>query len=91
MNYFEVMNAARQEKQSADNLSSRIKGAALARQQGSGHYADVLRKFLFLLQSCTKPEGISEEDFALFHPICKRLVEKGPLKETILLEFLGHD
>ena len=90
MNYFEATIAARQDVQAADSLSSRVKGAILARQQGSGHYADILRKYLFFLQSGTKPSGIMDEDFALFFPSCKRFVEEDSLKPVTLQAFAEH-
>ena len=67
--------------------SSRVKGAVAARAQGSGDYIALLKGFLFFRGQGRKPYGVSDEDFAMFLPICERLVEKGQFRPGLLEAF----
>lgn len=82
--YQEILLLAEEEVSEAEARSSRVKGAVVARIQGSGQYADLLKKFLFFMRYGIKPDGISSDDYALFRPICERLVAKGRFKSSVL-------
>ena len=84
MSYQETVTVAKTEPKAADSLSSRVKGAVIARQQGRDHYANVIRKYLFFLQYETKPGNIMDENFALFYSSCNRFVAEGFMKPGTL-------
>ena len=82
MSYEQAIAAAKLEPKAADSLSSRIKGAVAAREQGSGHYADVIRKYLFCLQTGTKPGDLSNRHF--FQSKHSRWESASPVSASLL-------
>jgi hypothetical protein len=89
--YPEILALADEEVRMAEARSSRVKGAVAAREQGSGQYSAVLKCFLFFMRYGIKPGGVLEEDFAMFRPVCERLVEKGQFKSYILEDRHGAE
>ena len=84
-NYLETILAAQSEVTAAETLTAGgRRGAPAARQQGAGHYADVLKKFLFLLNTGAKPGGVDDNDFARFRPFIARFVRDGILRAEAL-------
>ncbi len=83
----EIFLLSQQEVRMAEARSSRARSAVTAREQGSGEYIATLKGFLFFLSQGRKPYGIPDEDFAMFRPVCERLVEKRQFRPEILEAF----
>jgi hypothetical protein len=43
-----------------------------------------LGNFLFFMQSGVRPADASSDEFALYRPLCERLVKKGQFKPSVL-------
>jgi hypothetical protein len=50
----------------------------------ANRYLRQLKGLNFFLSQGRKPAGVSDKIFHLFRPVCKRLVEKGEFKPTVL-------
>jgi hypothetical protein len=65
-------------------LESGRKGVGKRRQSGALGYRDEVDKFLFFMESGTKPSGISTPVFRSFRPVCENLVKKGRMAPAVL-------
>ena len=79
----EIFNAADEECGIAEHRSRGKKGKE-AKEMGSMRYAASLKSFLFFLRFGRRPSGISDQEFAMYRPICEALVQKGDLLPSVL-------
>jgi hypothetical protein len=61
----------------------RSRGSRDARE-GQIRYAEQLKGLIFFLRFGIKPNGVSDEVFQLFRPLCEALVAKGQLLPAVL-------
>jgi hypothetical protein len=87
MDYYEILVKAEQECASAERKSYGVRGAPRQREMGSTVYARDVKRFLFFMRTGTKPDGVTEWDFAAYKPVCEALVEKGQFLPSILSYF----
>ena len=90
LDYPKMIQEARQEGRRVQRALSPgrgIKGIDKQYKYKAQKYEELLRGFVFFLQSGIKPAGISDWDFRSFRPAIEKLVEKGQLKSTILSLF----
>jgi len=83
----EINFLAREEARKAEGDSAFRKGAPKARAQGSLKYAELLKALIAFVSSEQRPMNISDQDFVLFHPLCKCLVDQGVFKPEALKLF----
>jgi hypothetical protein len=71
--YGEILRLAERELHEAESRS-KVRGRVKAGRQGSARYASLLRKLSNFLRAGSRPDGIDDRDFQLFHPIADNLV-----------------
>ncbi|NQV83264.1 MAG: hypothetical protein HQ494_05535 [Rhodospirillales bacterium] len=47
-------------------------------------YAERVKQFLVFLQYCVKPNGVTDEDWQAYRPICQVLVDRQQMKNEAL-------
>jgi len=78
-NYQDILEIAEQEHSDAESRPYSLKGNI--------RYAQMLNNFIFFLQHGMRPEVVSDQEFALYLPICEALVKKKQLSQSVLALF----
>lgn len=86
----EILILASGEAEAAERLSSSsTRGIAKAEKLRIAYYRKKVGEFTFFIGHGIKPDGVNEEDFKMYQPICEILVKKGQFKPEMVNLFWG--
>lgn len=88
----EIQKLASREAGEAETLSSSItRGISRDDKIKIGYYKKQVGEFAFFMAHGIKPGSVDEEDFKLYQPICRILVEKHQFLPSVLEYFKDLD
>jgi hypothetical protein len=92
LDFIDLMGRINAEVRRAKNITIRRRSdPAREIQHQQQNYISLLKGLGFLLYHGMQPAGVNDQDFLLYLPLIKRLVEKGQLTSGILLLFNQPD
>ncbi|MCX5634029.1 MAG: hypothetical protein NTW93_10215 [Phycisphaerae bacterium] len=91
LDYENILEQAVYEGSKVDRSLYKVKGCVERCKMGGAEYVRQIGGFVFFMRNGQKPAGVSDEDFQMYYPVVKSLVDKGQLKSDILTMFSMKD